>query len=213
MMLKLTLVTQRSHQSINHYLDFISTCARSGITAVQLRDKQLAENDLLHFGKALKASLDSYAIPLIVNDDLDLCLELDAGGLHLGQGDGDPCLARKRLGPDKILGLTINTLQELKVANRLPIDYVGVGAIFPTQNKLNIQTIWGLENLTQAASCSAHPIIAIGGIDIHNATQVIKAGAVGIAAIGAFHNASDPEGITRALRNIVDQRDLYDRVH
>lgn len=212
-MLKLTLVTQRSHQTTNRYLDFISACARSGITAVQLREKQLAKNELLQFGKALKTLLDTYTIPLIVNDSLDLCLELDAGGLHLGQGDGDPNLARKCLGPHKTIGLTVNTLQELKVANQLPIDYIGIGAIFATQNKLDIQTIWGLEDLAQAASQSIHPIIAIGGIDTHNATLVMKAGASGIAAIGAFHNTSDPERITQTLRKIIDQGDLDDRVY
>jgi thiamine-phosphate pyrophosphorylase len=201
---KLTLVTNKKNNAIEEYLDFVSLCAKSGITAVQLREKSLEFNDLLVFGQQLQSVLKPYSIPLIVNDNIELAYQLDAEGVHLGQSDGDVLNARKKLGKNKIIGLTIDNPAQLQVANKLPIDYVGVGAIFPTNNKSNVATIWGCEGLEKIAPISKHPIIAIGGIDETNAVFVIKAGAHGIAAISAFHDAQDPILATKILRNIIE---------
>ena len=200
--LKLTLVTNKSYSSMQDYLNFISICCQSGLSAVQIREKHLDAKDILEFGKLLHTLLMPLRIPLIVNDSMDLCLTLNAEGLHLGEADGNVQLARQLLGPDKIIGLTINSLAQLEHANDLPIDYVGLGAIFPTQNKSNIQTIWRLEGLKKAVKISKHPIIAIGGIDESNAHLVMETGIHGIAAINAFHNSKFPETTTRNLRKI-----------
>ncbi|MFC4892711.1 thiamine phosphate synthase [Pseudofrancisella aestuarii] len=203
--LKLILVTNKQDQPISDYLEFIKICATSGITSVQLREKTLSGHDLLLFGQKLKKLLDALNIPLIVNDNIELCLKLNAYGLHLGQSDGNIQKAKELLGPNKILGLSTNNLEQIKIANNLPVDYLGVGSIFPTRNKPNIETIWGINNLKEAYKISKYPIVAIGGINNTNAKNVLQTGAYGIAAIEAFHNQNSQENCQN-LRRIVDER-------
>lgn len=194
-----TLVTHTQALGSEAYTDFIHTCIQGGVDAVQLREKHLPYADLLDFGKTLKTCLDACSIPLIINDHVALCAELDTAGVHLGQSDGDVSAARKRLGKDKIIGLTVDNLEQLKTANQLPIDYIGIGAIFPSQSKPNVQTHWGITGLCQALALSKHPIIAIGGIDTQNVSAVWQTGVHGIAAIAAFHQAACPETAARIL--------------
>lgn len=196
---KLTLVTHKNNISFDEYLQFITICAQAGVTAVQLREKNLSFNALITLGRQLQSVLKPFNIPLIINDNIDLALELDADGIHLGQSDGSPCDARERLGPQKIIGVSIDSLQNLESANELPIDYVGIGSIFPTQTKSNVKTIWGITGLHQLAPLSKHPIIAIGGINESNASNVFQAGAHGIAVIGAIHQARDPATTIKKL--------------
>ena len=205
---KLTLVTHRQRTPLADYLHFISTCAAAGITAVQLREKNQPREFLLSFGRELKNILDPLHIPLIVNDDIELALELDASGVHLGQSDGDPVYARDILGPQKIIGVSIDTKENLLNANRLPIDYVGIGAIFATATKSNVATIWGIEGLQALSSIARHPIVAIGGVNVNNTANVLASGAHGIAVIGALHDATDPYQTTQQLRYILDHGDF-----
>jgi len=202
--LKLTLVTHRQAMPLADYLDFIRACALSGLTSVQLREKQADDNSLLQLGREILAIIRPLGIALIVNDNLELALALDADGLHLGQSDGDPLRARALLGPDKYLGQSIDNPANLHLANQLPLDYVGIGAIFKTRSKNNVSTVWGTDGLKSMTTLSRHPVIAIGGIDISNARDIMLAGAQGIAAIEAFHAAADPGLATRQLRAIVD---------
>lgn len=197
--LRLMLVTQKQDSSIDHYIDWLAQCAQAGITAVQLREKTLKADALWKFGQALKALLTPLNIPLIINDDVELAYALDAEGVHLGQTDGDIYRARQRLGSKKIIGLSVNTEAELLKANPLPIDYMGIGAVFQTTNKKDIATVWGCERLSQAALLSQHPIVAIGGITASNLLSVLQTGVQGVAAIGAFHDASDPISYDKAF--------------
>lgn len=207
--LKLTLVTNTSNSKISDYLAFIQTCAKAGVTAVQLRDKQSSYQDCLSFGKALKALLTPFSIPLIVNDNVELAVELDAEGVHLGQSDGCPIAARRRLGSKKIIGVSVDSIENLLTANQLPINYVGVGAIFPTDNKKNVTTVWGLDGLSKASSLCNKPIVAIGGIHEANAKGVMHSGAQGIAVIGAVHHSDCPARTVRTLRSIIDNQGQY----
>ncbi len=200
--LLLTLVTNKLNTPVQDYLRFISVCAESGLNAIQLREKNLSFEKALEFGIHLQEILRPLGIPLIVNDNLDLCLKLNAAGLHLGQSDGDVQKARQLLGPNRIIGLSVNTIAQLEKANKLSINYVGIGTIFPTQNKANIQTMWGISGLQKAVKISKYPIIAIGGIDESNAALVMETGVKGIAAIGAFHNSVSPETTIKNLRKI-----------
>ena len=202
---KLMLVTNRQQMPLDDYLPFIKTCASAGITSVQLREKHQTREALLSFGEKLKAILDPLHIPLIINDDIELALQLNASGVHLGQTDGDPELARKRLGPDKIIGVSIDTENNLFKANQLPIDYVGIGAIYPTTNKSNVTTIWGTCGLKQLSRESKHPIIGIGGINADNASEVLSSGACGTAVIAALHDADVAHLATQHLRHIIDK--------
>ena len=202
---QLTLVTNKGNTPTAPYLEFIEVCLKAGITCVQLREKSLLHEDLWDFGSSLKRLLDLYNVPLIVNDDIDLCIKLCAFGVHLGQSDTEVTKARSTLGPDKIIGLSVNTIEQIQNSLTLPIDYIGVGAIFPTHNKPDVGTIWGLSGLNQASLVSSHHIVAIGGIDESNAFSVINSGADGIAAIGAFHDSKDPFLTTKNLIKIIKE--------
>ena len=196
---KLILVTNKGKTRLDAYLNFITRCAEAGITSVQLREKNSAYADLLSFGKDIQDILKAFQIPLIVNDNPQLALELDAKGLHLGQNDGDVILARKLLGKDKIIGLTVNSVKELLEANNLPVDYLGISTIFPSTNKTDTTRIWGSEGLVSLRKLTTKKLIAIGGINETNAYIVMHSGADGIAAIAAFHESTDPVKTTRQL--------------
>jgi thiamine-phosphate pyrophosphorylase len=191
--------------SLPEYLQFITRCVRAGVSCVQLREKYLSSDALYDFAIQLKQCLAPYAVPLIINDDLSLALAIDADGVHLGQSDGDIHEARAQLGANKIIGVSINTLAELELANTLPVNYVGVGAIFPTRSKPDVKTIWGIEGLRQACMLSHHPVVAIGGIDSTTAQRVMDAGAQGIAAIGALHRATVPEDEIQYIKQAIIQ--------
>lgn len=209
---KLMLVTSRGNQPLAQYLNFIRRCASSGITSVQLREKTKCRQELTSFGRHLNAVLKPFNIPLIVNDDVTLAIDIDAAGVHLGQNDGDVRTARKLLGPNKIIGLTIDFAVNMRIANTLPINYVGISSVFPSRSKKDTSTVWGTKGLTHLSRVSRHPMVGIGGINESNACDVMLAGADGIAAIEVFHDASDLELVTRNLRNIIDtQGEQYDQ--
>jgi len=205
---KLILVTNRKNTSLDEYLKFIKICATSGITAVQLREKNANCEFLLDFGRKLKSILAPLNLPLIINDHVQLTVELDADGVHLGPEDGDPKLARKILGPHKIIGVSVYSQKDLIAANALPINYIGVGAVFNTMSKENIDTILGVTKLKKILAKTNHPAVGIGGINENNASSVIKAGAQGIAVINAIHSARDPAKTIGKLRAIIDKDEV-----
>ena len=208
---RLMLVTHKNDTPLDEYLEFIQICAKAGITAVQLREKNATHTTLTKFGRHLKDVLAPFHIPLIVNDNVDLALELDADGVHLGQTDLSPIIARQRLGAEKIIGLSIDLIEQLHLAENLPIDYVGIGAIFKTATKTNVQTTWGIEKLQQLSNHTKHPIIAIGGIYCHNAASVIQAGAHGIAIIDAIHASLDPANTIKTLLHHICPRNSHEK--
>lgn len=201
---KLILVTQRGNSPLPEYLDFIKKCISSGVTSVQLREKNSDSTFKLHFAIELKELLAPYNIPLLINDDIELALKIGAEGVHLGQSDGSPQIARERLGNDKFIGLSIESEEQLKQANNLEVNYVAASAIFPTPNKKNLKTIWGLKGLSQLSAQSLHPIVGIGGINEYNLPQLMRAGAHGAAVIGALHQAKNPVEMAQKLRTIID---------
>lgn len=201
--LQLMLVTHRQSMDLNAYLSFIEQCVIGGVTSVQLREKNYSPDDLHHFAIALKALLDRYQVPLIINDNVELALSIDAAGVHLGQSDGCVIQARQRLGEDKLIGVSIESLADLAKSHSQPIDYVAASAVFPTATKTNVRTHWGLDGLSLLKAQTSLPLIAIGGITLDNTADVMAAGADGIAVIGALHQASRPEHVARQLRTFI----------
>ena len=187
----LILLTNKCDVDDESYVDFVLQCVHAGVNCVQLHEKHLDAKELYQFAKLLHHSLQKYKVPLIINDNVELCLSLDADGVHLGQSDCSSVLARRILGKGKIIGLSVNDFDDMLVSNIMPIDYIGVGAIFPTKSKKDVKTIWGLNGLEKAVLLSKHPIVAIGGITENNVAQVIQCGADAIAAIDVFHSAVD----------------------
>ncbi len=203
--LKLCLITHAQSAPFHLYKKFILQAIAGGITSIQLREKSKNLNELRDFGFKLKTLLNPFKIPLIINDHLELAKEIEADGVHLGQSDTSPITAREMLGPHKIIGLSIETLSELAIANQLTcIDYIAASAVFQSTTKTNCKTIWGLNGLQKITQHSKHPVIGIGGINENNIKHIIAAGAKGAAVISAIHNHPNPDIAARHLIERID---------
>jgi len=183
----------------------VEAAVRGGVTAVQLREKSCPIPEYVDIARRIQKVLQPSGVPLIINDRADVVLAVGAAGVHLGQGDMPPGEARKLLGPDAIIGLSVETPEQAAAAEHLDVDYLGVSPIFPTPTKTDLMTAWGLQGLRRLRSCSRHRLIAIGGINSSNAVQVMEAGADGIAVVSAICSAPDPEAAARELRMNVDR--------
>ncbi len=184
----------------NEAVEKLLAAVRGGVTSVQLRNKSQDLNSVLNNAIKLINLLKPLQIPVIINDHVDIAKEVNAQGVHLGQKDTCPKEARKKLGKDKIIGLSVETLDELQKANQLDeINYIGASAVFASKSKTNCRTIWGIEGLTNIVNNSRHPVIGIGGIDATNAKEVIVTGASGIAVISAISDSLDSFSASKIL--------------
>lgn len=201
---RLMLISQKQNIPTTEYLEFIKKCCDGGITSLQLREKSLSFAELVDFGRGLLEVLCPYDVPLVINDFPLLARELQSPYLHLGQKDGAVGNALSCI-PDVQIGVSIDSLENMHESNGVPsLAYVTASAVFPSANKHNIQTIWGLEGLKKLSAISKHPLTAIGGITLQNVSDVIRHGAMGVALIGAIHDAKNPYETVREFRNILD---------
>jgi thiamine-phosphate pyrophosphorylase len=177
----------------------VAEAVAGGVTMVQLRDDATPAPDLVDLARRLVALLAPVAVPLIVNNRLDVALAAGAHGLHVGQTDTPPAEARRRLGPGPILGLSITDPAQIAAVDPGAVDYLGVGPIFATSTKPDAAPAMGLAGLAAARAATALPIVAIGGIDAASATAVIRAGADGLAVVSALCAAPDPRAAALRL--------------
>lgn len=196
----LYLVTDRQLAGPRPVEDLVRAAVRGGVTAVQLREKDLCAREFIELARRLKIFLADTGVPLIVNDRVDVALAARADGVHLGQSDMDPRDARRLLGPEAIIGLSVETMEQ---AASLDVDYLGVSPIFSTPTKPELTGGWGIEGLAGLRALSRHALVAIGGISAANAAEVIRAGADGVAVVSAICAAPDPEAAARELLRIV----------
>lgn len=201
--LRLYLVTNRYQDSLKSFLEKIETACRSGVTIVQLREKNLTTNQYYQLAKQVKEITDAYQVPLIIDDRLDVCLAVDAAGLHIGDDELPVPVARQVLGPDKILGVTAKTVKRALEAEEGGADYLGTGAIFPTTTKENapITLISTLKTICQRV---AIPVVAIGGLTSDNIDQLIGTGIAGVAVVRDLMQAEDIEAKTKAFLTKLD---------
>ena len=201
--LRLYLVTNRYQDSLESFLEKIETACRSGVTIVQLREKNLTTNQYYQLAKEVKEITDAYQVPLIIDDRLDVCLAVDAAGLHIGDDELPVSVARKVLGPEKILGVTAKTVKRALEAEEGGADYLGTGAIFPTTTKENapITLISTLKTICQRV---AIPVVAIGGLTSENIDQLIGTGIAGVAVVRDLMQAEDIEAKTQAFLTKLD---------
>ncbi|WP_261069944.1 thiamine phosphate synthase [Streptococcus mitis] len=201
--LRLYLVTNRYQDSLQSFLEKIETACRSGVTIVQLREKNLTTNQYYQLAKQVKEITDAYQVPLIIDDRLDVCLAVDAAGLHIGDDELPVSVARKVLGPEKILGVTAKTVKRALEAEEGGADYLGTGAIFPTTTKENapITLISTLKTICQRV---AIPVVAIGGLTSENIEQLIGTGIAGVAVVRDLMQAEDIEAKTQAFLTKLD---------
>lgn len=197
--LKLCLVTNQLNQDIIEYSKLIELAISGGVSMVQLRDKFRSYNELKTIALHLKELLLPFKIPLIINDHVELTMEVDADGVHLGSEDMDIIKARKILGPNKIIGLSIEDLSELKAFNKLKGKYyAAASAVFTSNSKSNCKKTWGIKGLRDLVINSSHPVIAIGNINQNNIQSIIRTGAAGAAVISSIHD-SEPFKSTHNL--------------
>ena len=201
--LRLYLVTNRYQDSVESFLEKVETACRSGVTLVQLREKNLTTNQYYQLAKQVKEITDAYQVPLIIDDRLDVCLAVDAAGLHIGDDELPVSVARQVLGPDKILGVTAKTVKRALEAEEGGANYLGTGAIFPTTTKENapITLISTLKTICQRV---AIPVVAIGGLTSENIDQLIDTGIAGVAVVRDLMQAEDIEAKTQAFLTKLD---------
>ena len=201
--LRLYLVTNRYQDSLESFLEKIETACRSGVTIIQLREKNLTTNQYYQLAKQVKKITDAYQVPLIIDDRLDVCLAVDAAGLHIGDDELPVSVTRQVLGPDKILGVTAKTVKRALEAEEGGADYLGTGAIFPTTTKENapITLISTLKTICQRV---AIPVVAIGGLTSENIDQLIGTGIAGVAVVRDLMQAEDVEAKTQAFLTKLD---------
>ena len=201
--LRLYLVTNRYQDSVESFLEKIETACRSGVTIVQLREKNLTTNQYYQLAKQVKEITDAYQVPLIIDDRLDVCLAVDAAGLHIGDDELPVSVARQVLGPEKILGVTAKTVKRALEAEEGGADYLGTGAIFPTTTKENapITLISTLKTICQTV---AIPVVAIGGLTSENIDQLIGTGIAGVAVVRDLMQAEDIEAKTQVFLTKLD---------
>ena len=201
--LRLYLVTNRYQDSLESFLEKVETACRSGVTIIQLREKNLTTNQYYQLAKQVKEITDAYQVPLIIDDRLDVCLAVDAAGLHIGDDELPVSVARKVLGPEKILGVTAKTVKRALEAETWDADYLGTGAIFPTTTKENapITLISTLKTICQTV---AIPVVAIGGLTSENIDQLTGTGIAGVAVVRDLMQAEDIEAKTQAFLTKLD---------
>ena len=208
--LRLYALLDPEHSGGRELAELARLVALGGATLVQLRDKRGETRRMVERARAIKAELVPFGIPLLVNDRVDVALAADADGVHVGQDDMAVADARRLLGRDAIIGLSIKTMGEADAAQLELLDYAGVGGVFATGSKDNPGAPIGTDGLARIAAyirrrAPKFPLCASAGIDAGNGGAAIAAGADGVAVISALSLASDPQAAARALRSAVDQ--------
>ena len=203
-MLRLYAVTDRSWVGTQALYEQVEAALRGGVTCVQLREKELNPEDFLAEAKQIKTLCARYGVPLIINDNVELALKVDADGVHVGQEDMDARDVRGLIGPDKILGVTAKTLEQAQKAQQAGANYLGSGAVFGSTTKLNARPM--TKELLQSICESVHiPVVAIGGIHRGNIASLAGTGIRGAAVVSGIFAAADIEEECRRLRAEIDK--------
>jgi len=198
------LVTDRS-MTTRPMEEIVREAVTGGVGIVQLREKTASTRQFLSHASRIRDCLAEFNIPLIINDRLDIALAMNAAGVHVGQDDMPCRKARKIIGPTKIIGVSVSTPKEAIAAEREGADYLGISPIYATPTKTDTPPAVGLDGLKTIRTVTTLPLIGIGGLHAGNASDVIKAGANGIAVVSAIMTSSDPCRTARDLRDAVDR--------
>lgn len=201
--LKLYLVTDRPLSLGRDIEQIVSEAVEGGATIVQLREKECPTGEFVALARRLKALLAPLGVPLIINDRVDVALAADADGVHIGQSDMPYEDARRLLGYDKIIGLSVENFEDLERANALDVDYIGISPVYGTPTKSDTAEPFGLEGLRKAVAMSVHPTVAIGGMNSSTIAAVMQAGTDGVAVVSAICSAPSPRKAAEELKEIV----------
>ncbi len=204
---KLYLVADISlADSPEDYIWKVEEAIKGGVTLVQLRAKELTTKEMLKLGKLLKDVLDKYNIPLIVNDRVDVAFALDAHGVHLGEDDLPPKIARKILGENKIIGYSCDDPKKASILEKEGIvDYLGTGSVFSTKTKKDAGEVIGIDGLKNVTKSTSLPVVAIGGINLENVEFLENTGIKGIAVASAIMKSKNPKDTAQIFRKILNR--------
>lgn len=202
--LALYLVTARYDWKEEDFLKKVEEACRSGVTLLQLREKECTTREYYELAKKVKAITDKHHIPLIIDDRVDVCLVVDASGVHIGAEELPVEVVRKLIGKDKILGVTAKTVERALEAERNGADYLGVGAIYPTTTKVITQPT-SIATLREIATTVSIPIVAIGGIKEDNMEPLKRTGIAGVAIVSEIMKAENIQEKCYCLRKKVTE--------
>ena len=202
--LLLYAVTDRSWLNGDTLYHQVEQTLEGGATFIQLREKELDEEHFLEEAREIKELCKKYHVPFVINDNVDIALAMDADGVHVGQSDMEAGDVRAKLGPDKIIGVSAQTVEQALLAQERGADYLGVGAVFHTGSKADAQDV---SHDTLKAICEAVdiPVIAIGGIGKGNVMELAGKGLCGIAVISAIFAQSDIQAATEELKSLTEK--------
>ena len=197
-------VTDRSWLGERTLAQVVEKVLRGGATFRQLREKDLGEAAILAEAREIQAIAARYRVPFVINDSVDIALACDADGVHVGQTDLMGRDVRALIGPDKILGITANTVELAVAAEKAGADYIGTGAVFGTTTKQNAKNL-SLDTLKAICQAVSIPVVAIGGINGDNLPRLAGTGAAGAAVVSALFAQKDPEEAARRMRALADK--------
>ena len=200
----LYLVTDRALCGDRPLEEVALRSVKGGARYVQIREKDQTTRAFIEEALKIKEILAPFRVPLIINDRVDVALAVGAEGVHVGQDDMPCAMARSLMGPGKIVGLSVETWEDVEEAEGLDCDYLGVSPVFATPTKTDTKGAWGLDGLARIRAFSRHRLVAIGGINPSNAAQVVEAGADCLAVVSAICAADDPEAVSRELAELIE---------
>jgi len=204
----LYLVTDRKLARGRSTLEVVRAAVRGGVSCVQLREKQCSIRTFIQEALSIRDFLKPSGVPLIINDRLDVALAVGADGVHLGQTDMPLEMARSIVKDALCIGISAESLEDARAAERGGADYIGVSPIFETATKADTAPALGLEGLRQIRAAVNVPLVAIGGLNRHNVGHVIHSGADGVAVVSAIVAAQDPEEASRDLLDVIQRARL-----
>lgn len=196
---RLHLVTDRALSLGRDLLTIVDAAVQGGVTVVQLREKDCSTRDFIELGRVVARRLKGTTVPLLINDRVDVALTVGADGVHVGQSDMPYADARRLLGPEAIIGLSVESVADAEVAEELDVAYLGLSPVFVTPTKRELEQQLGLEGVSAIRKRSRHNLVAIGGIHSDNMNAILDAGADGIAVVSAICSAADPVQATNQL--------------
>ena len=197
--LTLYLVTDSTNMTEEEFLSKVEAACRGGVTLIQLREKNRTTKEYIDLANKVKAISDRYDLPLLIDDRLDVAMAVDAAGVHVGADDMPVALARKLLGPDKIVGATAKTVEAAMIAQADGADYLGVGAIYPTTTKVKT-VLTKVETLQDICEHVSIPVGAIGGLNKDNCDILKGTDIDGLCVVSAIMKQDDCETAARELK-------------
>lgn len=197
--LLLYAITDRHWLGDQTLYEQVQETLEGGSTFIQLREKELDYDSFLAEANEIKKLCADYGVPFVINDNVQVAVDCDADGVHVGQGDMEAGDVRQKIGPDKILGVSAQTVEQAKLAEERGADYLGVGAVFPTGSKDDADEV-SHETLKEICDAVSIPVVAIGGITYDNIPELAGSGICGISVISAIFAADDIRQATIALK-------------